>query len=106
MFLRVLLCGLSLTKKSLNTMTAKSQISPPALSALKLQTEFPAIPIEFQTVITKLKRLYTRGKTDSPAYRRLVLEAWRLAPDRILMHWLRAGIERGLIEQPESNDHE
>jgi hypothetical protein len=79
-------------------MTAQT-ISPPALSALKLPTEFPAIPIEFQAVVTKLKRLHTRRRTDSPAYQRLVLKAWRLAPDHILLHWLRAGIERGLIEE-------
>ena len=63
------------------------------------------IPLEFQDVITRLKKLHTRRRTDSPAYQRLVLKAWRLAPDHILLHWLRAGIERGLIEQPnESND--
>lgn len=47
----------------------------------------------------RLKRLYTQRKTDTPTYRRLVLKAWRLAPDHILMHWLRAGIEHGLISQ-------
>jgi len=49
-------------------------------------------------VITRIKRLYTKGRTDTKTYRRLVLTAWRLAPDEILMHWLRVGIERGFIE--------
>lgn len=56
---------------------------------------------KFERTMQQISKMYHAGRQNSPAYQRLIDQAWKLAPPDVVKIWLARAMELQL-EKPET----